>query len=186
LWKDDVTKPELLGALNNVLNNFVFGLVLTRIVPESAFGGLSGRLATFKSPAGDLLHVNLDAIAKNMSNAGDRKLLIEEFENNLKRALASEGHEVIIGYCEETNQFSAYKAEPWFQFARIIRNVVSHKDGGVLRNWPPDLTKAGVSKVSWRTRTLEASMVGQSVSFTHHEALLLFQDQLEFAHTKLK
>jgi len=181
-----VTKPELLGALNNVLNNFVFGLVLTRIVPESAWGGLSGRLATFQGPAGDLLHVNLDAISRNMSNPGDRKLLIEEFENNLKRALVSEGHEVIIAYCAESNQFPVYKAEPWFQFARIIRNVVSHKDGGVLQNWPADLGKGGINQVSWRTRTLDVSMVGQSVSFTHHEALQLFQDQLEFAQTNLK
>ena len=79
-----------------------------------------------------------------------------------------------------TNQYSVYKAEPWFQFARIIRNVVSHKDGGILRTWPRDLTKTGVTQVSWQNRTLDVSMVGQEIAFTHHEALWLFQDQLEF------
>ena len=181
-----MTQSQLLAALKNVLNNFVFGMVLTRMCPEPSFAGLSGKTATFQGPEGDLVHIKLDAIADNMSRPTDRKLLIEEFENNLKRALVSEGHELILGYCEETNQFAIYKAEPWFQFARIIRNVVSHKDGGALRNWPPELTKAVVTEVSWRRRTLEMRSVGQEIPFTHHEALQLFQDQFDFAQTKLE
>jgi hypothetical protein len=75
--------------------------------------------------------------------------------------------------------------EPWFQFARIIRNVVSHKNGGILRAWPPDLSKAGTTSVAWRSRALELSNVGKPVEFTHNEALQLFADQMEFAHSKL-
>jgi hypothetical protein len=37
-----------------------------------------------------------------------------------------EAHELILLYCEETQQFPIYKAEPWFQFARVLRNVMSH------------------------------------------------------------
>lgn len=176
-------KKELMGALNNILNNFVLGMVLSRIVPAAEWQKLVNERATFKGPGGSLLHVDLAPLVANLSNQTDRKILVEEYENGLKRALLSEGHEVILAYCEATNQFSLYKTQPWFQFARIIRNVVSHKDGGILRTWPQDLTKAGVATVAWRTRTLDASMVGKPIEFTHHEALQLFKDQMDFAQS---
>lgn len=180
-----MTKNELLGALHNLLNNFVVGLVLPRIVPEAEWRKLADRRATFQAPDGSLLHIDLTPLATNFSNPRDRKLLIDEYENGLKRSLLSEGHEVLLAYCEQTNQFAVYKAEPWFQFARILRNVVSHKDGGILRAWPADLTKAGKTTVAWRARTLDSSQVGKPVEFTHNEALQLFADQLQFAQSKL-
>jgi hypothetical protein len=43
-----------------------------------------------------------------------------------------------------------------------------------------------VSRSSYRLRRgLEAGMVGQEVSFTHHEALRRFEDQFDFAPMKL-
>ncbi len=174
-----------MGALNNVLNNFVFGLVLSRVTPEGGWQRFASEKASFKGPDDTLLHVELAPLIANLSRPSDRKILVEEFENVLKRALLSEGHEVILAYCEATNQFAMYKAEPWFQFARIIRNVTSHKDGGVLRTWPPDLQKAGVATVGWRGRALDTTMGGKPVEFTHHEALQLFRDQMDFARTRL-
>ena len=179
------TKNELLGALHNILNNFVFGMVLSRIVPPAEWQKLIRESATFKGPDGSLLHVDLAPLVANFSNPVDRKILVEEYENGLKRALLSEGHEVILAYCEATDQFSLYKAQAWFQFARIIRNVVSHKDGGFLRTWPVDLTKTGVATVAWRLHLLDASMVGKPIEFKHHEALQLFKDQMDFAQSKL-
>lgn len=179
------TKQELMGALHNILNNFVFGMVLSRIVPAAAWQKIVDEQATFQGPDGSLLYVDLAPLVANLSNPTDRKILVEEYENGLKRALLSEGHEVILAYCGATNQFSLYKAQPWFQFARIIRNVVSHKDGGILRKWPPDLTRVGVTTVAWRTRALDTSMVGKPIEFTHHEALQLFKDQMDFAQSKL-
>lgn len=160
-------------------------MVLSRIVPATKWQKLSNAQATFQGPDGSLLQVDLTPLVANLSNPTDRKMLVEEYENGLKRALLREGHEVILAYCEATNQFSLYKAQPWFQFARIIRNVVSHKEGGILRTWPPDLTRAGITAVAWRTRTLDTSMVGKPIEFTHHEALQLFTDQMDFAQSKL-
>jgi len=180
-----MTKKELMATLHNVLNNFVFGMVLTRVVPEAEWHKVTKERAIFKGPDGSLMHVDLAPLVANLSNPADRKILVEEYENGLKRALLSEGHEMILAYCEATNQFSLYKGQPWFQFARIIRNVVSHKDGGILRTWPPDLTKAGITAVAWRSRMLDASTVGKPVEFTHHEALQLFKDQVDFAQSKL-
>jgi hypothetical protein len=180
-----VTKQELIAALQNILNNFIFGMVLTRLVPDSQWRHVANQKATFQGPDGSLLHVELAPFVVNFSNPTDRKILVEEFENGLKRALVSEGPEVILAYCEETNQFTLYKTEPWFQFARLIRNVVFYKDGGILRSWPSDLQRAGVDQVHWRSRMLDSRKVGKAVEFTHHEALQLFKDQMEFARKRL-
>jgi hypothetical protein len=120
-----------------------------------------------------------------MVHPASKKNVTEEFENCLKRASVREGHEVILLYCEETNQFQLYKSQTWFQFARIIRNVVSHKQAGVLREWPNDLLKKGITQVTWRSRVLDASMVGTDVEFTIQEALQLLNDQIEFVRNTL-
>jgi hypothetical protein len=88
-------------------------------------------------------------------------------------------------YCEQSQQFAVYKAEPWFQFARILRNVISHKEGGTLREWPQDLLKKGITSVTWRKRTLDTTMIGHRVVFYPPEALELINDQVEFATAKL-
>ena len=134
------TKTELLGALHNILNNFVLGTVASSIVPDSEWQKCANRKASFQALDGSFLHVDLAPLVQNLLNPPDRKILIEEYQKALKRSLLSEGHEVILAYCEATKQFPLYKAELWFQFARVIRNVVSHKDGGILRRWPDDLT----------------------------------------------
>jgi hypothetical protein len=76
-----MTKNELLGALHNLLNNFVVGLVMPRIVPEGEWQKLANQRATFKAPDGSQLHVDLTPLAANFSNPRDRKILIEEYEN---------------------------------------------------------------------------------------------------------
>lgn len=176
-----MNKNELLSKLENVLNNYIFGIAASRLVPDHVWETTKGKTAGFESPSGDTLTVDLSALASNMANPKDKKILVEEFENCLKRAIMREGHELILQYCEETGQFEKYESVSWFQFSRIIRNVVSHKQGGVLRVWPRDLTKKNVTSVSWRNRTLDTSLVGKDIQFTHNEALQLFIDQREFA-----
>jgi hypothetical protein len=96
-----------------------------------------------------------------------------------------EAHELILLYCEETNQFATYKAEPWFQFARLMRNTNSHKDGGAIREWPRDLLKNNITSVSWRNKTFDTTMLGQRVVFYPPEGLELMKDQIDFVTLRL-
>jgi len=180
-----MTKTELLVALYNILNNNVYGLLLTRLVPDEKWNSIKPTVATFQGPGGDLLRIDIALICKNFSNPADKKIITDEFENCLKRASVREGHEVILLYCEETNQFPLYKSQCWFHFARIIRNVVSHKQAGILRQWPNDLASNGINHVSWRSRNLDTNMVGFEVDFTIQEALQLLLDQIEFVRNTL-
>jgi hypothetical protein len=180
-----VTKHELLAALDNVLNNIVYGLLLTRLVPLEAWKAVSSPVASFKGPNGNFLRLDVSRMRDRMENPEYKKAITEEFENCLKRATVSEGHELILLYCEQTNQFQIYKSQPWFQFARIARNIVSHKSAGVLRQWPNDLKNSGVTSVSWHHRTLNATMVGTEIPFTLFEALQLLKDQIDFVRTEI-
>lgn len=180
-----MTLTELNAGLENVLNNIVFELLLTRLVPDEAWAIVNPPIATFQGSQGDLLRLDVGSMCSRMAIPEYKKAVIEEFENCLKRATVREGHELILLYCEQTKQFQVYKAQPWFQFARIIRNVVSHKDAGMLQEWPPDLKRAGIPSVSWRHHVLAENMVGSAVAFTLYDALNLLKDQIEFARTKL-
>jgi hypothetical protein len=62
---------------------------------------------------------------------------------------------------------------------------VSHEVGGILKKWPNDLAKKSITTVSWRTRRLDISLTGKFVEFTPYEAIQLFDDQKNFAETKL-
>jgi hypothetical protein len=180
-----MTKHELLVALTNTWQNFVLGLLLPNLIEEDAWGKFSEGTVTFDGPDGPWLHLGPDWYANMIINKDNRANVIGEFEKALKRATMSEGHELILLYCEETQQFDKYKAVPWFQFARIIRNIVSHKQGGILREWPKDLRRQGITQVSWHNRTIDTSMIGQQINFTHQEALQLLADQTDFAQNGL-
>ena len=178
-------KQELLSALTNTWQNFVIGLLLIQFMPEEKWISLSQHGIRFDGPIGPWFQVPQDWSADVLGNRQKRGDATGELEKSLKRALLREGHELILLYCQETHQVEKYKIVPWFQFARIIRNVVSHKQGGNLHDWPNDLRNRGITSVSWRNRTLEISMLGQKIPFSHQEALQLFADQFGFSQQQL-
>jgi hypothetical protein len=106
------------------------------------------------------------------------------YENSLLRAMMREAHELILLYCRETEQFPIYKAQPWFQFARILRNAASHEEGGTLE-WPRDLREKGITSVTWREKTFDTTMVGQQIVFYPPDGLELLKDQIDFVSEKL-
>ena len=73
------------------------------------------------------------------------------------------------------------RAQPWFQFARVLRNVVSHKDGALLRKWPSNLKQ--VPSVSWRNRSISQSDVGKHIFLQPAEYVHLNEDIAEFLRT---
>ena len=180
-----MTKDELVAKLHSILNNFVYGVALRCCFPDTRWPELSNEQLTFETNDGNLACIKLAPLVERLSDFDDKEELINEYEKSLKRTLLREGHEVILAYCEATKQFQKYKDEPWFQFARIIRNVVSHEVGGILKKWPNDLAKKSITTVSWRTRILDISLTGKFVEFTPYEAIQLFDDQKNFAETKL-
>lgn len=179
-----MTKDGLLNGLNNILNTFLYGLVCPHLVTPEAWKDVSSRAAVFRGRAADV-EIELGPLSKRILDPSLQVGFNRNYENSLLRALIRESHELILLYCHETSQSKVYQAEPWFQFVRILRNVVSHKDGGCLREWPPALLKRGITSVSWRGRRFDVGMLGSPVIFYPPEGLDLLRDQIEFVEHKL-
>jgi hypothetical protein len=156
----------------------------SRLATDEAWARASSGAALFEGYDG-YVRIDLGPLSKRILNKDGRARFIRNYENSLLRTMVRESHELILLYCHETKQFPIYKAEPWFQFARILRNVVSHKEGGTLREWPRDLLSAGITSVTWRGRTLDSSMLGTGIAFYPPEGLELLRDQIEFVASKL-
>ncbi|MDX6611634.1 MAG: hypothetical protein QOD75_820 [Blastocatellia bacterium] len=180
-----MTKEELLNGLNNILNNFLYGLMCSRLVTQETWRHVEDHAALFRGPEEEDIRIELGPISRRVTEPDRRERFIRNYENSLLRALVRETHELIILYCEETGQFATYRREPWFQFARILRNIVSHKQGGVLRQWPRDLGERGITEVTWRNRVLNTNMIGNAINFFPFEGLRLLSDQIEFVEARL-
>jgi hypothetical protein len=180
------TKDELLNGLNIVLNNFLFGCVCPKLVPRQLWRDASSKTAVFEDRDGEI-QISLGPLVRRAFDVDytAREGFKRNYENSLLRALMREAHELILLYCEETQQFSRYKAEPWFQFARVLRNVMSHKEGGTLRAWPKDLLAKGITSVTWRGKTIDTTMLRQRLVFYPPEGLELVKDQIDFVTAKL-
>jgi hypothetical protein len=181
-----LTKEELLNGLNIVLNNFLYGFVCPKLVPCERWKDAAHKTAVFASHEGDV-EIQLGPLVRRAFDVdyAAREGFKRNYENSLLRTMMRDVHELILLYCEETQQFPIYKAEPWFQFARVLRNVMSHKEGGTLREWPRDLLKTGITSVTWRGRTFDTTMLGHRLVFYPPEGLELTKDQIDFVTAKL-
>jgi len=181
-----LTKDELLNGLNIFLNNLLYGFVCPNLVPVERWRALSKQTAVFRGRKGDV-EIKLGPLVKRARN--DDYTAAEGFkrnyENSLLGAMMREAHELILLYCRETGQFPTYKAEPWFQFARILRNVMSHEEGGTLKEWPSDLLRKGITSATWREKTFDTTMLGQRLVFYPPDGLELLKDQIDFVTVRL-
>ncbi len=174
-------KDQLVRMLNAVQHNLLIGLAAGMEWVPKNWESICNITFDFTGDKGETrAKISLRELYNTFSDSTTRATTTQNFMGCLKRATLREAHELILLYCEETNQFDKYKSQSWFQFARIIRNVVSHKDCGVLREWPKDLSKKGISSVVWRGITLRENMVGQTIDFKVREALHLLDDQRKF------
>jgi hypothetical protein len=172
-----LTKDELLNGLNIVLNNFLYGCLCPNLVPPECWRAASEQRAVFGA-----VEIELGPLVKRARNADYTAVegFKRNYENSLLRAMMRDAHELILLYCRETGQDAIYNAQPWFQFVRLLRNVMSHAEGGTLRRWPK-----GLASVRWREKKFDATMVGQRLVFYPPDGLQLLDDQIDFVRDKL-
>lgn len=173
-----MTKAEALATLDNVLQNWVVGMATAHFSQQVAPTLERFRMKVV-GPAGEL-HINANDVGRALLSEATGAQIIEEYKAALRRMIVREAHEVALWYGSRTNQKSAVTSAWWFPFSRIVRNAVSHKQVGIMNMWPKDL--AG-QQVTWRGRTLDASMVGQPIDLTDGEILLLFHDIRDFINS---
>ena len=179
-----MTKTEFLGALQNLMNNFVFGHVLTRIAATVDLSYLRHEIVHFGSPRSNAT-VKLDVLFADVSSLSQKPIMVAEFLGSLRRAAVAEFFECMKTYCHSSNQRQVLESAPWYGFVRVIRNTTSHKRGGHI-SWPPEFKKRGVTSVEWNHLKLDESMEGQVLILFDSDILLLLGDLTGFCEKELR
>jgi hypothetical protein len=174
-----MTKDELLSQLENAKNNYILGLAAIAlfaneksypILEESSCG-----FGTYTLP--------FDQVADLLRIPKDREIAVKEFIKMLLRALIKESFELIKDYCDTSNQTPSFTGQSWYQFARMIRNCISHNFRFEFRNYDRSLLP-----VSWKGKSITSSMDGtylQLSFFGYVEAWELFKEMEALAKNTL-
>jgi len=104
-----------------------------------------------------------------------------EFAKMLLRNFTLDSFEAIKRYCEEMDQVEKMRAEPWYQFTRIMRNSLTHTQRWNFNRY--DLTRL---PVTWRDKTVDASMDGHEPDFEFYDwwdGCELWEEMNEFARS---
>lgn len=169
------SKNDLIGQLTNARNNYVLGLAaLSLFTSAEALEHLKKSNVTFGGYT-----VEFAQVARLLENKEDRETATREFVTMLLRALVKESFEMIKDYCENTNQSAAMKSQPWYQFARLIRNCISHNF-----NFEFNPCDKRVLPVTWNSRIITIAHDGQPLPlsfFGYVEAWEIFKEFDTFA-----
>lgn len=103
---------------------------------------------------GDRIDIDLGQIAREYDTERTRHQdSLKEYWKASRRNLLKESFEVVEAYADAAGCFKALQAEPWYPFARVIRNSISHDMHFRFR--PYDLKQL---PVSWRGTTITAAL----------------------------
>lgn len=174
-----MTKKKLMSQLENAKNNYILGLAAISLFSnEKVSPVLENSHAKFGTYT-----VEFKQVKNLLSKPTDREIAVKEFLTSQIRALIKESFELIKNYCNETNQDSKFKTEPWYQFARIIRNCLSHNFKFEFRRYDKTLLP-----ITWKSRSIDASMDGKYLElkfFGYIETWELFMEYQKFVENEL-
>jgi hypothetical protein len=174
-----MTKRELLSQLENAKNNYILGLAaLALFATEDSYPLLEKASCGFGS-----YELSFAQVANLLRKHEDKQVAVREFMKMLLRALAKEAFELIKDYCDATNQGSSLIEQPWFHFARIIRNCLSHNFKFEFRKQDRKLLP-----VRWKNKSITAAMDGGYLElsfFGYVETWELFTEMDGFAKSTL-
>ena len=150
-----MTKKELTSQLTNAKNNYVLGLTaISLFCNDQVYPILEQSRATF----GAGYTLDFKQVKNLLTNHADRDIAVKEFLKSQIRALIKESFELVKDYCTQTSQNAAFRAQPWYHFARIIRNCLSHNFRIQFSRYDKSLLP-----LTWNGRTINASMDGQDL-----------------------
>ena len=179
-----MTRSELINALHHVYGNLQLGNILLGFSDSIDWRLLGTMIHEVRSPQ-IVFKADLRPVFGTTSSLlKDQPTMVDEFQKMLRRVAVAESFEALAMYCHQSGQIDRVSGSSWYQFARILRNTASHKQGELIV-WPVDLIKKGIQSVGWRHRTLDKAMEGTRLQFYDAEILALISDELEFIEKSL-
>lgn len=159
-----MTKAEMIELVQGVRATFLYGYFIEQFVwtkfPNFA-DECKGNFG-FQGRNGKETSLSLDVLAEQLRS--HEKGLRGNYYLFLNFEAIRFFYEIAHSYCQKTGQSDAYARTPWSQFARVIRNVVSHGNSAILTQWPSNLKQKGIVSVTWNGLTVRESEIGSHVS----------------------
>ncbi len=174
-----MTKEELVNQLTHTKNNYIIGLAALSVFNSGQAEPLLERHA---AAFGDYT-VTFDQVAQLLKKAPEHGIVLSEFNKMLMRTTIIESFEHIKEYCQNTNQYPLLKKQQWYEFARIIRNFLSHNCRFIINKYDRERMP-----IRWGKLEITEQMHGRGLeadSFGNIETWELFQQFETFVQNNL-
>lgn len=184
---------DLLTRLETVRGNYTIGLMFCGLLrnPSTRPAIIANRI--FLTPSTTLVffpghpvtlpekekHIELKLQGPEDLSGYDH--LIDQFSAMLLRNLILDAFELISDYCERTKQVENMKSQSWHQFARLLRNALTHD-----QCWRFSKGDEKVLPVSWNGKRIDQAMDQQEIRpsfFGWFDGCELFNDMFSFSQS---
>ncbi len=175
-----ISKEKLSDYLLNVNNNYILGLAAHSLFENKRVYAL---LAGSKYMLG-AEEIDFENVGKWLRNPLLHDIYTKEFAKMCLRTVINEMYELVCGYCEETGQLQLARGEPWFQYARLLRNAASHS--GYFKFSRRE--KNTLLPVTWRGKTITEALHGKYANlglFGFEDARIMYMEASAFVDQKL-
>lgn len=176
----NVTKSDLLGQLTNAKNNFLLSLTSSYLLQNhTSLAVIQG--LTMKIEDKDF---DLNQVINMLSNTNDAKIVLQEYYMMGYRVFYREPFQLIRSYVKiDTPQEQLLKNSDWYDFARMIRNSVSHDFNFTFSEYDKTLLP-----LTWKNLTIDLSMEHMPLTMTFYgfsKSLEMFDEMISFVQNKL-
>lgn len=153
-------KTELLFQLETAKNNFILVLASMSLFSNSKTYPILDELnCKFGNYS-----IEFKQVANMMKKENDKNVVCKEYFKMGLRILIKEAFELIKNYSKETKQEQIFTSQSWYQFARCIRNCLSHDCKFQLYDKGKPSYKL---PICWKNKTID-------ISFNNTELQLSF------------
>ncbi len=146
-------KTKLQHQLKNAHDAFGVGLAGAVLLQSPQAWALLEKIGTARY---NTLEVNLQDVVKLLKHGRDCDLVVSELMKLLLRSTVSEAFERVKAYCEATSQMDELRKEPWYLFAKLVRNSARHSLVVKIQGRKDKV----LLPVSWKGRVISESMCG--------------------------
>ena len=188
--REEFLSKQLLNHLKLIRSNFSFGLLFWALLrdPKTAEGLQVHQVVVkpdgiYAIPPGKRMHIPEGESYYTLELGGPKKKDFKhasiEFVKLHLRVFVVETFEKLKTHCDAIGQDSAFKACNWYQFARMIRNSLTHD-----QNWRFNKYDKSVLPVSWNGKTINLTMDDTEMTwefFDPYDAIELSDEMYEFA-----
>ena len=190
--KPEFLDKSILNHLVGIRSNFAFGLQFWGLLRNSQTADIVKlhRVMVktdgiYAIPPGKSMHIPEGEQFYALELAGptqpDFNHAAMEFVKMQLRTFTTESFEKLKGYCDSTDQMEPMQKQPWYQFARMVRNCLKHS-----QYWKFNKYDLSILPVAWHGKTIEAGMNGKEMTWEFYDpfdALELWDEMYDFGKT---